>query len=150
MSIKVSVVKSKMLPFLKQRLAFVIYKHLATLDYWERERERAVQKARSIKSCMTLFRAFQNFKIYQYFCVQGDSCRIGTDCCDHANVLNACNVFNATYVRWAASCQTNAFIQERNFRQRIEPNLIRHGWLWQLEDDEGGHQIAIGAAEAGS
>ena len=30
-SIKVSIVKSKMLPFLKQRLAFVSYKHLATL-----------------------------------------------------------------------------------------------------------------------
>ena len=28
---KVSIVKSKMLPFLKQRLAFVSYKHLATL-----------------------------------------------------------------------------------------------------------------------
>ena len=31
MSIIVSIVKSKMLPFLKQRLAFVSYKHLATL-----------------------------------------------------------------------------------------------------------------------
>ena len=35
---KVSIVKSKMLPFLKQRLAFVSYKHLATrfwlLNYW--------------------------------------------------------------------------------------------------------------------
>ena len=30
-SIKVSIVKSKMLPFLKQRLAFVSYKHMATL-----------------------------------------------------------------------------------------------------------------------
>ena len=60
-SIKVSIVKSKMLPFLKQRLAFVSYKHLATLvttDRRARNRHAAVCMSRAGH-----FRYFLTFSI---------------------------------------------------------------------------------------